>query len=414
MMDRYDGDEIKLTFKERPGGLFIGYATEINSLLEKLKIDAISMDSLKKVWMLEEESRKSYIIPNEMRDAYLFAKRRLSFMKVNPQIFHQDDTSKRAELEKRKISLAKEIDRYEKEFARAEDKKRLSKDEDRNKINDELAVLNYKKKKYEDRKKNNKMSCLPICGNKTTKKLDAVIARIDTLQKEIAKLDKSSSESLFLQRKKLDELRKERNSIDKALSVYESAVISKARRFQNAMNNAEIVVKVRQLEIDEGAERYYGDTFLHVIHLFLKVYAQIKVAVEKANTTKGNKEVIDLLNKISILLDQVAEVIYSPGANNRTLVTLYRKMLLLPERDRQGIIEDKHVHNELPAVLVRTFSVKNFKAQLPSLSLFRKTLTEPKLAESGNAASENNTDASSADKVDQLKLLHQMGSNNPQ
>lgn len=399
-MEIYAGGEIKLDYAKRPGGIFMDRAKQINSLLEKINIETPSLEDLGKIWVREEELRKVYTIPVEKSDAYDNARQRLEFMRVNPQIFHQDDTKKRAELEKQKADLAKKIDSYQVKFSRAEDSKRLESDSERDKIKSELAVLDYKKKKYEDRKKNKATGCFP-CGNKNEKKLMEATARIAELTTKLNGLKKASYESLSREKGKLEELRHERMIIDKALSAYDSAVVSRARRYQNAMNNLEIVMKVRELEIDEDVERHYGAMTQHMIHVFLKVYTVIKDGVTTANknVNKQNREIVDLLNKHVILFDQIAETIYCPKAANRSLMTLYKKMGMLRPEDREQVIKVKPIEDRLPPALVRTFSVKNFRRDAPSLGLFREVISKP---------AETLNDSGTAEKGDQLKLLHQM------
>ena len=161
MMDRYDHDEFELDIKERTGWKFISLSKEIYLQLarlqesKKIKLDqqfkmiVPAVDELVRLWEAEEKGHSKFTIPNTLRDDYFFSKKRHQNMKGNPDSFYKEDTDKRSNLEKEKITLADKIKSYEVEFAREEDDRRYEANNERIRVTSELAVLNYQKKKYD-------------------------------------------------------------------------------------------------------------------------------------------------------------------------------------------------------------------------------------------------------------------------
>ena len=63
-------------------------------------------------------------------------------------------------------------------------------------------------------------------------------------------------------------------------------------------------------------------------------------------------------------------------------------MNILPEVDRNQVINHKPEKGRLPEALVRTFSVKSFKDTVSSLGLYRRILASPTVGDATVAATQ--------------------------
>ena len=379
MMDRYENSEIALDLNERTTSKFVSCAKDIYLQLAQLQQDkkinlneqftmiVTAVSDLSQLLVIEEKYRGKFIVPDVMHEDYLFAKNRVKRMRDNPEHFHNEESSKRVELEKVKNKLANQIKDFEVEYAREEDERRLEANNDRARITSEMAYLKFKKKKYEDRAAKGLSRCLPICGRGDAKKITEMAARLKELEAELRGLGTAQYRSLDEKRRQLEELRKRRWNVDKALTAQENALSNKTRRWQNAISNAEIVMLVRRLDIDAEMNRHYSSVGTQTIHALLNVFALVKSCVDQAGKNAS------MLSDEMETLSGYATALYCPTITNRTVTTLYRKMMeKLPAADRNQIINSKPVRDHLPAALLQTFSVKNFKDTASSLALFRK------------------------------------------
>lgn len=381
MIDRYDEDVQDVAIKDRTGWKFILCAREIYMQLARMqKAGSIhldqqfqkivpAIDELTALWEVEEMRREKFIVPNTLKEDYAFAKKRYKRMKGNPEDFHKEDTNKRAELEKEKIALANRIKTYEVEFAREEDEVRHAVYNDRIKLTSELAVLNYKKKKYEEKSTS---GCFAMFHKKDAAKLTETNEQIKQLEDALRRLGPIKSKSLDEKRYQMELLHKRRWDVDKALNAHDDSAGTRLRRWTNAVDNAEVVMIVRRMDIDDAIKRYYSTASSQVIHAMLNVYALLKICAAQISQHPHN------INDDISELDEFADLLHCPDIANRSVVTLYKKMQILKEDDRNQIINHKPMKDRLPEALVKTFSVKNFRNNAATLGLFRRVdLTKP-------------------------------------
>lgn len=383
MMDRYEDEKIDLEMKERTGSKFITCAKNIYlelarlqeskriRLNEKFPMIVGAVSELDKLYQNEELLRYKFQMPATLRDDYHFAKKRYQRMKGNPQSFYDEDEKRRADLEKEKEMLANRIRNFEIEYAREEDQKRLEDNEMRISLNSELAVLKYKKQKYEKKTESSTAKCFAVCNKKGVNKLDEVNQRIGEIEERLKKLGPLVTESLKEKRYHLQLLHKRRWDVDKALDAHQVNTSNKLHRWQNAIDNAEVVMVVRQMDIDDAINRYYATFSTQLIHAFLNVYCLVMDCVAQAGIHA------DLLDDEVKQFNTLSDLISCPDIANRTVKTLYKKMQILEEKDRAQIIHEKPVRDHLPAALVKTFSIKNFTRTVSELGLYRKILASP-------------------------------------
>ena len=331
MIDRYDNAEQNIDLKERTGWKYIACAKEIYLQLarlhqsKKIKFDTQfqmivpAIDELFKWWDVEEGLRRKFIVPNVLIDDYEFSKKRLQFMKGNPENFHKEDSSKRAALEKEKAILADKIQNFEIEFLRAEAEKNHQTDTERSRITGELAILNYKRKKYESKTTGDTARCLPICCKRKKLKLSDINEKIAQLETELKGLSAAQFNALEDQRAQQESLHKRRWEVDKALEAYEGNDANRLGRYQNAIDNAEVVKIVRRMDIDDAIDRYYSSVSTRVIHAALTVYALLQKSVAETGVHAS------MLEDNMQLLSRYADMLYCPEIANRTVTTLYKK-----------------------------------------------------------------------------------------
>src|SRR3990167_8480687 len=190
---RYKNDETDLTLNERVGGRFIHAAKQIYLLLlnfqeaKKIRFDAKfkaivpAINDLHELWVEFEKDRPTFKLTADLRSNYQFAMRRYRNMKRNPTEFYETDNAHRQELEKEKAMLAEKIKNDELDFSRAEDVRRMEIQYEKKGLNTELAVLQYRKKNYEDREKRGRTGCLP-CGTSAKSELGKVSIRIGEIE----------------------------------------------------------------------------------------------------------------------------------------------------------------------------------------------------------------------------------------
>ncbi len=391
MMDRYRDERIVLDLKDRIGGKFIRSAKEIYLQLaslqasskvkfdEKLQMIVPAIDELSKHWEVQEMLRDKFTVPVDLRDNYNFAMKRYMNTKINPDEFHKRDGNKRAELEKENVLLAEKIRSYEVDYAREEDEKRYEVMNERTKLTSEMAVLNYKKGKYESHLKSGASSFF-VCGAKNYKaKIAEIDLRIKEIEAQLKRVNADKMKSLEDKRYQLELMHRRRWDVEKALNNYQENAKSRVGRWQNAIDNAEVVMIVRRMDIDAAIERYYASCSQKMIHAFLKVYALIKDCA----ATAGSFD--ELFRADLVALNDCAEKIYCPKISSRSVETLYKKMKLLKIEDRNQVIYNKPVKDSLPEALVKTFSVKNLKDNMETLGLFRKALPVQDRAEAVKA-----------------------------
>jgi len=383
MMDRYRDETLVLELKDRIGSKFIHSAKEIYLQLarlqesknvrfdEKLQMIVSAVDELAKHWEVAELMREKFTVLGELRDNYNFAMKRYMNTKINPEEFHKRDGNKRAELEKENILLAEKIKSYEVDFAREEDARRYEMMIERTRLSSEMAVLKYKKEQYEKRSKTGASRFL-ICGSKNYKdKIAATDARITEIEMLLKRLAADKMKALEDKRYQLELMHRRRWDVEKALNNYQENAKTKIGRWQNAIDNAEVVMIVRRMDIDAAIDRYYAGFSQQVIHAFLNVYALTKDCVAAARS-------FDELFRADLMeLTDCAEKIYCPEIASRSVETLYKKMQILKVEDRNQVIYHKPVKGHLPEALVKTFSVKNLKETMGTLGLYRKALTHP-------------------------------------
>lgn len=378
MMDRYEEDTQDVTIKDRTGWKFILCAREIYLQLARMQksgsinIDqkfqkmVPALDELTSLWELDEMKRDSFIVPATLKEDYHFSKKRYARMKGNPEDFHKEDTNKRSELEKEKIALANRIKTYEVEFAREEDEVRRHVNDERIRLNSELAVLNYKKKKYEEKAESGITNCFLLCNKKDVNKLADINEKIKQMEMALRKIGPIQSKSLAEKRYQMELLHRRRWDVDKALNAHDDSAGTRLRRWTNAVDNAEVVMIVRRMDIDDAVNRYYSTVSSQVIHAMLNVYALLKMCAEQITHNEHN------INDDISQLTEYADLLHCPDIANRSVVTLYKKMQILNEDDRNQIINHKPAKDRLPEALVKTFSVKNFREGAATLGLFRK------------------------------------------
>ncbi len=380
MMDRYEDDVQEITLKERSGWKFILSAREIYLQLARMqKSGSINLDQqfqkivpaideLTQLWENEEKGREKFIVPNTLKEDYHFAKKRYARMKGYPEDFHKEDTNKRAELEKEKIALANRIKTYEVEFAREEDEVRREVNNERIKLTSELAVLKYKKQKYEE-KAEGVAKCFLMCNKKDVNRLAETNEKIKQIEDALRKIGPIQSKSLAEKRYQMELLHKRRWDVDKALNAHDGSAGTRLRRWTNAVDNAEVVMIVRRMDIDDAVNRYYSTVSSQVIHAMLNVYALLKMCAAQISAHEHNIE--DDISQLT----EFADIIHCTDIANRSVVTLYKKMQILKEEDRNQIINHKPAKSGLPEALVKTFSVKNFRNTAGTLGLFRRVDT---------------------------------------
>tara|TARA_R110000868_G_scaffold174324_2_gene410940 strand:- start:394 stop:1608 length:1215 start_codon:yes stop_codon:yes gene_type:complete len=380
MMDRYEDDEIELAITERSGAKFIGFSRDIYLYMKELpganhgKLeDALrsiysASDALYQLWIEFERERPRFSVPKNLREDYSFAKHRYAKTKGSPETFYKHDDIKKEELLKEKDYLVTKIRDGEIEFARFEDEKRHEIKNQRENITEELAVLKYKKKKYEARNLEQQPGCLPLCGKKKKDKLPEVLVRLDECEAALKELGREPSTELEDKRYQLNLLHRRRWDVDKSLNTRNGNHMEKMKRWKNAIDNAEMVMIVRQMDIDDAVIRHYSEFPRQLIHAFLNAYTFINDAAlligGAADEIKAELEG----------LEKIAELIYCADIANRSVSTLYKKIQILSENDRAQVIYHKPVEHSLPEALLRTFSVKNLKDTVSSLGLYRKVL----------------------------------------
>lgn len=388
MMDRYRDEKLNLDLKDRIGSKFIQSAKQIYLQLaelqeskkikldEKLQMIVPAVDELVKHWEVAELMREKFVVPAELRENYNFALRRYMNTKINPDEFHKRDDNKRAELEKENILLAEKIKSYEIEFAREEDARRYEMMNERARLSGEMAVLQYKKEQYEKRSKTGAARFF-ICGSKNYKeKIAATDARIAEVDAQLKRLTGNKTKALEDKRYQLELMHRRRWDVEKALNNYQANAKTKIGRWQNAIDNAEVVMIVRRMDIDAAIDRYYAGFSQQLIHAFLNVYALTKDCVAAAGSFD------EFLRADLAILADCAEKIYCPEIASRSVETLYKKMQILKVEDRNQVIYNKPVKGHLPEALVKTFSVKNLKETMGTLGLYRRALTHSDNTES--------------------------------
>lgn len=387
MMDRYEEKELDMPLNQRAGWKFTECAKAVYLELARLqeskriRLDqkftkiVSAVNDLLALWNNEERTREKFLVPATMRDDYHFAKKRYQRMKGNPDTFYKEDTSRRAELEKEKVMLADKIRNFEIEYAREEDEKRHEVTSERIRLTSELAVLNYKKKKYENKSESTTARCFAVCDKKGVNKLADTVAKIKEIEDQLKKLGPLQTKSLDDKRYQLQLLHKRRWDIDKALNAHDSGAVTRLHRWQNAIDNAEVVMIVRRMDIDDAANRHFSTFSTQLIHAFLNVYTLIKDCAMQAG------EDAELFRDELKQLEELAELISCPDISNRSVATLFKKMQILQEVDRVQIMHEKPVKDHLPIALTKTFSVKNFKDTASSLGLYRKVIEKPKVDE---------------------------------
>jgi len=381
-MNRYEDEKFDLDLKERSGWRFIACARGIYLQLANLhetkhvklgpefqKIVPV-LDELYKIWGAEEDLRDKCMVPKYMRDDYKFAKDRHQRMTAGPDRFYKEDGEKRKQLEQEKYILANKIKKFEIDFSREEDTRRLEIMDQRVQISGELAVLKYEKEKYEGKSKSILAMCLPMLYKKDDRKLAAVNEKIKVIEEKLAKLGPLTSKSLEEKRYTLDLLYKRRWDVEKTLNAHDDSAITRVKRWQNAIDNAEVVLVVRRMDIDDAINRFYAAMSSQVIHAMLNAYALIKMTVD------GSGAAFALEAEMKEFAE-IADMMYCPEIASRSVLTLYKKIQALKEEDRHQIIHQKPQKNHLPEALIKTFSVKNLKAAANSLGLFRKVIDNP-------------------------------------
>lgn len=394
MMDRYEEEQLELALNERAGWKFTECAKAVYLELARLqeskriRLDqkfpmiVTAVNELLALWNNEEGNREKFMVPAALRDNYHFAKKRYQRMKGNPDTFYNEDSNRRAELEKEKAMLADKIRNFEVEYAREEDEKRQEVTSERIRLTSELAVLNYKKKKLEDKTESATAQCFARCDKKGVNKLEETTAKIKEIEGQLKKIGPLQTKSLDDKRYQLQLLHKRRWDIDKALNAQDSGAMTRLHRWQNAIDNAEVVMIVRRMDIDDAVSRHYSTFSKQLIHAFLNVYTLIKDCAMQAG------EDAELIRDELKQLDELAELLSCPAISNRSVVTLFKKMQILQEVDRMQVIHEKPARNHLPIALTKTFSVKNFKETASSLGLYRKVIENPRVEESiGDAVS---------------------------
>lgn len=371
MMDRYDNEFFSVPMNERVGTKFIVCADSLYAGLSQLrdskrgkyfaKTVAIksAIEELIKLWQEYSVTVKAYPVSESLRQDYHFAKNRYDNMRQNPDDFRMNEERRRHDLELERDALLKKIKNQEIEFARAEDNKRHYIRDEQARLKAALDVLNSKKARLERKDRNpTVLCCIPLTAERIARDLQALQQEITAIKFQLENLTHLKRASLEDRRYQLNLLHQRRWDIDKSLQ--------KVNRWQTAVDNAEVVMMVRRMNIDDAAERYYANVPSHLIHAFLKVYGLFSDIINL---------VPNLSNEMRDYYDQMqrfAEKIYCPYINYRSVVTLYAALQALNDDDKNQVLLHETVIDHLPPVLLRALSVKHLDKQNPSISLFRK------------------------------------------
>lgn len=381
MMDRFNGDTVELNLDQRVGFKFISssYAlfdalTHVSSprhlnLKEKLSTLRSAIDRAGDMWLELEQTRPPFTIPAGLRHDYEFAKKRFLFTKANPHNFYEKNLKEREEMEKERKMIAVKIAEKEVLLARAEDDRRHEIESQRDRINNELAILNARRQRYEKLIAKKTVSLLSSCLGSYQDRLSVIIDDINHREDVLKNLGKQISPELEDMAYQLNLLRKRRFEVGKTLNVRNDHHPIHVAGWQNAVDIAETVMLVRGMDIESAANRYYCSEPIDITHAFLSVYGLIKDILAQRGLEMTN----DMRQQLS-LLDGYAGELHAPSVAGRSIDTLYKKMLMLKDEDRNQVIYRKPEKNQLPEALLRTLSVKAFQKNGASLGLFRKIL----------------------------------------
>lgn len=369
-IDKFEGDEIKVAAEERVGyqflicarGLYTSLSQQVNSrqyeIQERLPHIKLAIVELGKLWEIDAPMQKPYVTPQTLRDDYIFAKRRYEFTKVNPDLYRERENKKRDQLQKERTNIINKIKNEEIEFAHAEDRRRLYIKDEVARLKETLRHLESKKHRYETDVTHK--SWLPVNKKRNESKLLDVqnqIVKIESDMKEIVTLKRESLEN---RRYQLRLLNKRRWDIDRSLQ--------KVNRWQNAVDNAEIVKIVRSMDIEFDLERHYSACEQRIAHAYLNVYALLSDAIALMPGTLSD------LKAEHDRLTAFAAKLYCPELQSRSVLTLYGKLSYLTREDREQVIRQRTSPNQLPVALLKTLSVKTLKKQISSQGLYRKVL----------------------------------------
>ncbi len=327
MLDRYENKELELDLENRISFKFMKCSEEVYAELTRVhdskqvkikdKLPAIksALDDASKLWRDSERVRPKFMVPDSLLSDYLFAKNRYNSTSLSPEIFRQKDEQQRLVLEKERVSLAEKIQIQEVEFAQAEEERLQFINTERARLNAELSVLMARKVRYQARAQSSS-HCIWVTS--AQKKLPDVLKQMSEVEKTIKSLPDVRSKFLKDKRDDLSRLHKRRWDIEKALNSHDEAGGNNINRWINAIDNAEVVMIVRRMDIEKAAERYYAECSLKVAYTFFNVY---KLLMDLASQYHG--VTVPIKEKLQELT-RYAEVIYCPAIAERSIDTLYK------------------------------------------------------------------------------------------
>jgi hypothetical protein len=344
MMDRYASEKIEQDMSERAGTKFLQCSLSIyealkglpqkkaQKLTEKLQDVAFGVNQLKNSYSSYEADRPKFIIPEKLRNDYRRAYYNYGFIRNNPEEYFKQNDTKIDDLEKEKQFLIEKIRIKEVKFARHEDDVRHEKNFERTRLIAEIGKLRAKKEKYEEQSKSGK-GLLSACFGGHQGKIEATLKKLTETESRLREISGQIDDNLEAKRYQLTMLHKRRWSIEKTINAFADSPKERTKRWHKAIDEAEILMNVRRLEIDDAMSRYYAEYPKSVFDSFLNVYSKLHICADNVSGMP------DKLKSDFEELSVIANMIFKAGMPYRSLLGLYTKLLNVnvdPEIDFSG------------------------------------------------------------------------------
>lgn len=328
MINRYETDEMQLDPGERVGWQFVTCAQEIHTELMRLhdgkrmaaqlKMIDDAGNELGKLLGEYESIRSVFKVPQQLRDDYSSAYRRYQNIKKNPDFFYAEEQIKRQKLEKEQKMLADKIPQKEVALAREEDERRYEAAAERKRLTRQAEALRNQIAKYRQRSELPKAKFFSGCVKKNGQKLERAQAELEQVEQALESIGNKKNPDMDDLQYQLDLLRERRWEVEKEIHVYDDNPEQRIKRWEAAVDDAQVQMYIRQIETDHVIDRFYGRFSQQLMHAFLKVYAMLYDCLAELE-----KSDYDTAAKISVLT-KAAGKIYCPELTNRSIVTLYK------------------------------------------------------------------------------------------